>query len=33
MAMELAADLPPLQPAEREELLASTRGVRPLFRA
>jgi aryl-alcohol dehydrogenase-like predicted oxidoreductase len=33
MALELAHDLPQLSTAEREELLASTRGLRPLFRA
>lgn len=32
MALELAADLPPLDPEERRELLDSTRGVRALFR-
>jgi aryl-alcohol dehydrogenase-like predicted oxidoreductase len=33
MALELAYDLPPLTAAERRELLASTRGLRPLLRA
>jgi len=33
MALELAHDLPPLKTEEREELLASTRGLRPLLRA
>ena len=33
MALELAHDLPPLSAAERETLLASTRGLRPLLRA
>ena len=33
MALELARDLPPLSPTERETLLASTRGLRPLMRA
>jgi len=33
MALELALDLPPLSAAERETLLASTRGLRPLLRA
>ena len=32
MALELAHDLPPLSATEREELLASTRGLRPLLR-
>ena len=32
MALELANDLPPLQENERQELLASTRGLRPLLR-
>jgi aryl-alcohol dehydrogenase-like predicted oxidoreductase len=32
MALELAADLPPIGNEEREQLLASTRGLRPLFR-
>jgi aryl-alcohol dehydrogenase-like predicted oxidoreductase len=32
MALELAHDLPPLGATEREELLASTRGLRPLLR-
>jgi aryl-alcohol dehydrogenase-like predicted oxidoreductase len=32
MALELAHDLPPLSAGERIELLASTRGVRPLMR-
>lgn len=33
MALELACDLPPLTVEERKELLASARGLRPLFRA
>jgi aryl-alcohol dehydrogenase-like predicted oxidoreductase len=33
MALELAHDLPPLSEAEREQLLASTKGLRPLMRA
>jgi aryl-alcohol dehydrogenase-like predicted oxidoreductase len=33
MALEFAHDLPPLTPEEREQLLASTRGLRPLMRA
>jgi aryl-alcohol dehydrogenase-like predicted oxidoreductase len=33
MALDLASDLPPLTATEREELLASTRGLRPLMRA
>jgi aryl-alcohol dehydrogenase-like predicted oxidoreductase len=33
MALELAHDLPPLTVAERETLLASTKGLRPLLRA
>jgi len=33
MALELAHDLPPLGEEERKELLASTRGLRPLMRA
>jgi aryl-alcohol dehydrogenase-like predicted oxidoreductase len=33
MALELAHDLPPLSAMEREALMASTRGLRPLFRA
>jgi aryl-alcohol dehydrogenase-like predicted oxidoreductase len=33
MAVELAADLPPLTPQERLELLESTRGLKPLLRA
>jgi aryl-alcohol dehydrogenase-like predicted oxidoreductase len=33
MALELAHDLPPLSEAEREQLLASTKGFRPLMRA
>jgi aryl-alcohol dehydrogenase-like predicted oxidoreductase len=33
MAMELAHDLPPLSETERETLLASTRGLRPLMKA
>jgi aryl-alcohol dehydrogenase-like predicted oxidoreductase len=33
MALELAHDLPPLDAGERKELLASTRRLRPLFRA
>jgi aryl-alcohol dehydrogenase-like predicted oxidoreductase len=33
MALELAHDLPPLSPIEREQLLASTKGLRPLMRA
>jgi aryl-alcohol dehydrogenase-like predicted oxidoreductase len=32
MALELAHDLPPLREDERRELLAGTRGLRPLFR-
>jgi len=33
MALELAPDLGPLGDGEREELLAKTRGLRPLMRA
>jgi aryl-alcohol dehydrogenase-like predicted oxidoreductase len=33
LALELAHDLPPLSEAEREQLLASTKGLRPLMRA
>lgn len=33
MALELAHDLPPLTELEREELLASTKGLRPLMKA
>ncbi len=33
MALDLAHDLPPLSANERKELLASTRGLRPLMRA
>jgi len=33
MALELAEDLPPLTANEREQLLAGTRGLRPLFKA
>ena len=33
MALELAEDLPPLTADEREQLLASTRGLRPLLKA
>jgi aryl-alcohol dehydrogenase-like predicted oxidoreductase len=33
MALELARDLPPLGAGEREELLASTQGLRPLLKA
>ncbi|NLV32056.1 MAG: aldo/keto reductase [Acidobacteria bacterium] len=33
MALGMAAGLEPLSPAEREELLASTRGLRPLMRS
>jgi aryl-alcohol dehydrogenase-like predicted oxidoreductase len=33
MALEIAHDLPPLSEAEREQLLASTKGLRPLMRA
>jgi aryl-alcohol dehydrogenase-like predicted oxidoreductase len=33
MALEMAGDLPPLSQEERRELLASTRGLRPLLRA
>jgi aryl-alcohol dehydrogenase-like predicted oxidoreductase len=33
MALELTTDLPPLSDAERADLLASTRGLRPLLRA
>jgi aryl-alcohol dehydrogenase-like predicted oxidoreductase len=33
MALELAHDLPPLGADERQQLLASTRRLRPLFRA
>jgi len=33
MALDLASDLPSLTAIEREELLASTRGLRPLMRA
>lgn len=32
MALEMAADLPPLSPEERDLLLKSTRGLRPLLR-
>jgi aryl-alcohol dehydrogenase-like predicted oxidoreductase len=32
MALELASDLPPLSAHEREELLLSTRGLRPLLK-
>lgn len=32
MALELAGDLPPLSAEEREQLLNSTRGLRPLMR-
>jgi predicted aldo/keto reductase-like oxidoreductase len=32
MALGLASDLPPLSAAERQELLAGTEGVEPLFR-
>jgi aryl-alcohol dehydrogenase-like predicted oxidoreductase len=32
MALDLASDLPPLEAGEREELLAGTRGLRPLLR-
>jgi len=32
MALELASDLPPLEAEERRQLLASTRGLRPLLR-
>ncbi len=32
MALELAEDLPPLSPEERNVLLEAARGVRPLFR-
>jgi aryl-alcohol dehydrogenase-like predicted oxidoreductase len=32
MALELAGDLPPLSPQERDALLDSTRGLRPLLR-
>ena len=31
MALELAPDLPPLRPEERQELLAGTEGLEPLF--
>jgi predicted aldo/keto reductase-like oxidoreductase len=33
MALELAHDLPPLTAAEREKLLAGTKGLRPLMKA
>ncbi len=33
MALDLAHDLPPLSANERKELLAGTRGLRPLMRA
>jgi aryl-alcohol dehydrogenase-like predicted oxidoreductase len=33
MALELAQDLPPLTESERETLLASTKGLRPLMKA
>ncbi|MBN1569828.1 MAG: aldo/keto reductase [Acidobacteria bacterium] len=33
MAMELARDLPPLSAAEREALLESTKGLRPIMKA
>jgi aryl-alcohol dehydrogenase-like predicted oxidoreductase len=33
MALELAPELSPLEPGEREELLKSARGLRPLLRA
>jgi aryl-alcohol dehydrogenase-like predicted oxidoreductase len=33
MALQLAHDLPPLTATEREQLLASTKGLRPLMRA
>lgn len=33
MALDLAADLPPLTPKERRTLLESTRGLKPLLRA
>jgi aryl-alcohol dehydrogenase-like predicted oxidoreductase len=33
MALELAHDLPPLTESERETLLASTKGLRPLMKA
>jgi aryl-alcohol dehydrogenase-like predicted oxidoreductase len=33
MALDLALDLPPLSASERETLLESTRGLRPLMRA
>jgi aryl-alcohol dehydrogenase-like predicted oxidoreductase len=33
MALELAPDLPPLTAEEREQLLASTKGLRPLMKA
>jgi aryl-alcohol dehydrogenase-like predicted oxidoreductase len=33
MALDLAQDLPPLSPTEREQLLASTKGLRPLMKA
>ena len=32
MALDLAPDLSPLSAREREELLANTRGLRPLFK-
>jgi len=32
MALELASDLPPLEPEERKTLLETTRGLRPLLR-
>ncbi len=32
MALELAHDLPPLRPGERKDLLAGTRGLRPLLK-
>jgi hypothetical protein len=33
MALDLAHDLPPLTAAEREKLLGSTKGLRPLMKA
>jgi aryl-alcohol dehydrogenase-like predicted oxidoreductase len=33
LALDLAHDLPPLSETEREQLLASTKGLRPLMRA
>jgi aryl-alcohol dehydrogenase-like predicted oxidoreductase len=33
MALDLAGDLPPLEDEERRQLLAGTRGLRPLLRA